>query len=183
MTTKLSTTTSAVCNWRCTSLKHGVQNCTQLTNRGNILIFVPKYMFETNLYSCFIFRINLRVLKQKKCDEVWSNKKKECVQRSKVFPADKNSVLHLQICETQTLIYFSHKVAGFMNFLWNFPVGNSVMHWRIRIFLDVSDSTLYSHCNQVSGLILVEIVVIITYLFTVKYCSDNCAVAKEYCVL
>jgi len=38
------------------------------------------------------------------------------------------------------------------------------------------------HSNQVSGLILEEILVILTYLFSVKYCSDICAVEELYYV-
>jgi hypothetical protein len=55
----------------------------------------------------------------------------------------------------------------------NLPMANSVMHWRIRTFLDVSAALLYiGHCNQANALILVEILVILTCLVNVKYCSD-----------
>jgi len=36
------------------------------------------------------------------------------------------------------------------------------------------------HCNQVSGLFLVESLVILTYLFSVKYSSDICAEEELY---
>ena len=39
----------------------------------------------------------------------------------------------------------------------NSPVANSVMHWRIGTFLDVSAALLYTvDCNQANALILVE---------------------------
>jgi len=85
--------------------------------------------------------------------------------------------------------------------LWTFselPVANSVMHWRIRTFLDVSAALLYIvHCNQANVLILVEILVILTCLVNVKYCSgfyaeeefilcvrdtDCCWISKVSCV-
>jgi len=47
------------------------------------------------------------------------------------------------------------------------------MHWRIRIFLDVSAALLYIvRCNQANALILVESLDILTCLFNMKYCSD-----------
>jgi hypothetical protein len=52
-------------------------------------------------------------------------------------------------------------------------MANSVMHWRIRTFLDMSAALLYiGHCNQANALILVDILVILTCLVNVKYCSD-----------
>ena len=45
-----------------------------------------------------------------------------------------------------------------MNFERTSSVANSLMHWRIRTFLDVSAALLYTvHCNQANALILVEI--------------------------
>ena len=56
---------------------------------------------------------------------------------------------------------FCRKVAEFMNFQWTSSTANSVMHWRIHTFLDVSAALLYTvHCNQANALILVESLVI-----------------------
>jgi len=71
------------------------------------------------------------------------------------------------------LFPFCRKVAEFMNFQWTSSMANSVMHWKIRTFLDVSAALLYIvHCNQANALNLVEILVILTCLVNVKYCSD-----------
>jgi len=68
---------------------------------------------------------------------------------------------------------FCHKVAEFMNFQSTSSVANSVMHWWIRTFLDVSAALLYTvHYNQANALILVEILVIVKCLVNMKYCSD-----------
>ena len=55
------------------------------------------------------------------------------------------------------------------------PTANSVMHWRICTFVDVSAAILCTvRCNWVNTLILVGSLVIVTCLVNVKCCADFC---------
>jgi len=75
---------------------------------------------------------------------------------------------------------FCLKLAEFMNFQWTSAVPNSVMHWRICTFLDVSAALLYIvHWNQANALIVVEILVVVKCLVNMKHCSDFYA-GKEF---
>jgi len=80
---------------------------------------------------------------------LWISVGKSVAHRSdKPLNADKSSALHLQICATQRSTSFCRKVADFMNSERTSPVANSVMHWRIFTYLDVSAALLYTiHCN------------------------------------
>jgi len=94
---------------------------------------------------------------------------------------------------------FCRNVAEVMNFQWTSSMANSVMHWRIHTFLDVSAALLYIvHWNYANALILMEILVIVKCLVNVKHCSnfyaeeefilyvrdaDCCWVSKVSCVV
>jgi len=65
------------------------------------------------------------------------------------------------MCNSDIDLPIFRKVAESMNIQWTSPLANSVMHWRILTFLDVTAALLYTvHCTQANALILVESLVI-----------------------
>ena len=69
--------------------------------------------------------------------------------------------LLINVCNSHIDLPIFRNVAESMNIQWTSPVTNSVMHWRILTFLDVTVVLLYTvHCTQTNALILVESLVI-----------------------